>query len=210
MGGNVGQAHGPWCRVAALFKSRMQRPATNWSIVVDDSCAVSWWGCCSTSIRRACCSAERRVVGSCIRIARVRGLGPWAGDTQKAEPHSRLGHWIFTYSIVTARNGDEAAEAKFAEYLKALYAQYPPDLIITLAAPAGRSVQRYRAHLFPATPMLLAAVSPRRVDPSILTDQDAIAGVQFDQSFSRRYSASVTGDKDHRADQRETHLTSAL
>ena len=87
---------------------------------------------------------------------------------------------IQEYSLVTARNGDEAAEAKFVEYLKALYAQRPPDLIVALAAPAARFVQRYRADLFPTTPMLLAAVDPRRVDPSLLSEQDAMVGVQFD------------------------------
>ena len=96
---------------------------------------------------------------------------------------SRQSPWpldIQEHSLVTARNGDEAAEAKFVEYLKALYAQRPPDLIVALAAPAARFVQRYRADLFPTTPMLLAAVDPRRVDQSMLSEQDAMAGVQFD------------------------------
>jgi signal transduction histidine kinase len=92
---------------------------------------------------------------------------PWPLDIQE-------------YSLVTARYGDEAAEAKFVEYLKALYVQRPPDLIVTLAAPAARFVQRYRADLFPTTPMLLAAVDPRRVDPSLLSEQDTLVGVQFD------------------------------
>ena len=92
---------------------------------------------------------------------------PWPLDIQE-------------YSLVTARNGDEAAEAKFVEYLRALYAQRPPDLIVALAAPAARFVQRYRADLFPTTPMLLAAVEPRRVDPSLLSEQDAMVGVRFD------------------------------
>ncbi|MPR08636.1 sensor histidine kinase [Microvirga tunisiensis] len=87
---------------------------------------------------------------------------------------------IQEYSLVTARNGDEAAEAKFVEYLKALYAQQPPDLIVSLAAPAARFVQRYRADLFPTVPMLLAVVNPRRVEPSLLSEQDAMVGVQFD------------------------------
>jgi signal transduction histidine kinase len=87
---------------------------------------------------------------------------------------------IQEHSLVTARNGDEAAEGKFVEYLKALYAQQPPDLILCLAAPAARFVQRYRADLFPTAPMLLAVVDLRRVDQSILSGQDAMAGVQFD------------------------------
>jgi hypothetical protein len=84
------------------------------------------------------------------------------------------------YSLVTARNGDDAAEAKFVEYLRALYAQGQPDLIVALAAPAARFVQRHRADLFPTTPMLLTVVDPRRVDQSVLSEQDTIVGVQFD------------------------------
>ena len=84
-------------------------------------------------------------------------------------------------SLVTARNGDETAEAKFVEYLKALYAQRPPDLIVALNAPAGRFIQKHRAELYPATPMLLAIVEVRRIEPSMLSEQDAVAGVRYDQ-----------------------------
>ena len=84
-------------------------------------------------------------------------------------------------SLVTARDGDDAAEAKFVEYLKALYAQRPPDLIVALGAPAARFVQQHRADLFPTTPMLLAAVEVRRVEQSMLSEQDALVGVRFDQ-----------------------------
>ena len=94
--------------------------------------------------------------------------------------HSSWSLDIQEYSLVTARNGDDAAEAKFVEYLNALYAQRPPDLIVALAAPAARFVQQHRADLFPTTPMLLAAVDPRRVDSSLLSGQDAMVGVQFD------------------------------
>jgi signal transduction histidine kinase len=87
---------------------------------------------------------------------------------------------IQEYSLVTARNGDEAAEAKFVEYLRALYAQQSPDLIVSLAAPAARFIQRYRADLFATTPMLLTAVDPRRVDQSILSEPDTVVGVRFD------------------------------
>src|SRR6478735_5229220 len=84
-------------------------------------------------------------------------------------------------SLVTALDGDNAAEAKFVEYLRALYAQRPPDLIVTLGGPAARFIQRHRAGLFPTTPMLLAAVEVRLVDPSMLSEQDAVTAVRFDQ-----------------------------
>ena len=84
-------------------------------------------------------------------------------------------------SLVTALNGDDVADAKFVEYLKALYAQRPPDLIVALGAPAARFVQQHRPDLYPTTPMLLAAVEVRRVEPSMLSERDALAGVRYDQ-----------------------------
>jgi signal transduction histidine kinase len=83
-------------------------------------------------------------------------------------------------SVVTARNDDSATEAKLVDYLGALYAQRPPDLIVAISAPAARFVQRHRAALFPTTPMLLAVVETRRVEPSMLSEQDAVAGVRYD------------------------------
>ncbi|WP_457094782.1 ABC transporter substrate-binding protein, partial [Microvirga sp. P5_D2] len=93
---------------------------------------------------------------------------PWSLDIQE-------------HALVTARNGDEAAEAKFVEYLRVLYAQRPPDLIVTMGGPAARFIQRHRADLYPTTPMLLAAVEVRLLDPSMLSEQDAVTAVRFDQ-----------------------------
>jgi signal transduction histidine kinase/ABC-type uncharacterized transport system substrate-binding protein len=88
---------------------------------------------------------------------------------------------IQEYSLVTAQGGNDAAEAKFVEYLGALYVQRPPDLIVAFGGPAARFVQRHRADLYPITPMLLAAVELRRVEPSLLSEHDAVVGVRFDQ-----------------------------
>src|SRR6478752_826546 len=84
-------------------------------------------------------------------------------------------------SLVTALDGDDAAEAKFVEYLKALYAQRAPDLVIAFGAAAGRFTQQHRTELYPTTPMLLAAVEVRRIEHSMLSKQDAVAGVRYDQ-----------------------------
>ncbi len=84
-------------------------------------------------------------------------------------------------SLVTALDGDDAAEAKFVEYLGALYAQLAPDLIVAFGAPAANFVQERRTKLFPTTPMLLAAVEVRRVVQAMLSEQDAVAGVRYDQ-----------------------------
>ena len=84
-------------------------------------------------------------------------------------------------SLVTALDGDDAAEAKFLEYLRTLYAQRPPDLIVSLGGPAAIFIRKHKADLFPTTPMLLAAVEVRRVDPSMVSNQDIVAGAWFDQ-----------------------------
>ena len=81
-------------------------------------------------------------------------------------------------SLVTARDGDRAAEPKFIEYLGALYAQRPPDLVVAIGAPAAQFVQHQRTDLFPTTPMLLAAVEVRRVEQSLLSEQDAVVAVR--------------------------------
>jgi signal transduction histidine kinase len=84
-------------------------------------------------------------------------------------------------SLVTARGGDDPSDAKFVEYLAALYAQRPPDLIVALGAPAARFVQQHRTDMYPTTPMLLAAVEVRRVEQSMLSERDAVVAVRVDQ-----------------------------
>ena len=106
----------------------------------------------------------------------------WSREIQKEL--NRQSPWplnIQEQSLVTALDGDDAAEAKFVEYLGALYAQRAPDLIVALGAPAARFVQQHRTDLYPTTPMLLAAVEVRRIEPSMLSEQDAVAGVRYDQ-----------------------------
>ena len=75
---------------------------------------------------------------------------------------------------------NDLAEAKFVEYLEARFAQRLPDLIVAIAAPAARFVQRNRKNLFPTTPMLLAVVDERRVEQSMISEHDTVVPVEFD------------------------------
>ena len=75
----------------------------------------------------------------------------------------------------------DTTEAKFVEYLAALYAQRPPDLIIAVGTPAADFVRRHRTDLYPTTPMLLAATEVRRIEKSKLSGQDAVAGIHLDE-----------------------------
>src|SRR6476620_3757200 len=83
-------------------------------------------------------------------------------------------------SLVTARQSDEASEAAFVEYLRALYANQPFDLIVAIGAPAANFVQRYRERLFPKMPMVFTAVEQRRVQYEKLTENDTVVAVAHD------------------------------
>ena len=86
---------------------------------------------------------------------------------------------IIENSLVTARFSDENPDAPFVEYLSALFAKRPLDLIVSIGAPAADFVQRHRRRLFPATPMVLTAVDQRRVQYSNLTGDDVAVAVNI-------------------------------
>ncbi len=86
---------------------------------------------------------------------------------------------IIENSLVTARFGDENPEAPFVEYLSALFAKRPLDVIVSIGAPAADFVQRHRRRLFPTTPMVFTAVDQRRVQYSNLTGNDVAVAVNI-------------------------------
>jgi signal transduction histidine kinase/ABC-type uncharacterized transport system substrate-binding protein len=87
---------------------------------------------------------------------------------------------ISDHALVTARSDDENPEAPFVEFLDALYAKRPPDLIICIGAPAANFIQRHRSKLFPEIPMVLTAVEKRRVRSDSLTANDTVVAVAHD------------------------------
>jgi signal transduction histidine kinase len=84
------------------------------------------------------------------------------------------------HSLVDAREVNENSEAAFVEYLRALYARRPIDLIVAIGAPAANFVQRHRERLFSATPMVFTAVEQRRVEYEKLTENDTVVAVAHD------------------------------
>lgn len=88
------------------------------------------------------------------------------------------------HSLVTARSTDENPEAPFVDYLTALYAKHPPDLIICIGAPAANFVQRQRNRLFRTVPMLMTAVEERRIRFDSLTENDTVVAVRHDFAAS--------------------------
>src|SRR5262245_1392707 len=113
---------------------------------------------------------------------------PWAEYARTTRAELELqSPWpldIQDYSLVTARSSDEDVEGPFLNYLVAVGARHPPDLIICVGAPAANFVQRYRDRLFPATPMIITAVEQRRVDFARLGKNDTVVSVSHDFSAS--------------------------
>ena len=87
---------------------------------------------------------------------------------------------IIDHSLLTARSSDENPEGPFIEYLRALSATRPLDLIVCIGAPAARFVQRHRRQLFATTPMIFTAVEQRRVQLSSLTENDTVVAIAHD------------------------------
>jgi hypothetical protein len=75
---------------------------------------------------------------------------------------------------VTTLYADENPEVPFVEYLRALYAKRPLDLIVSIGAPAASFVQRHRQQLFARTPMVFTAGEQRRIERSSLTENDVV------------------------------------
>jgi hypothetical protein len=92
---------------------------------------------------------------------------PWSEAAKSIRSElTRQSPWpldIDNYSLAIARSGDDNPERPFVEYLSALYSTHPPDLIISVGAPAADFVQRNRRRLFPSTPMVITSVEQRRV-----------------------------------------------
>jgi signal transduction histidine kinase len=109
---------------------------------------------------------------------------PWSDYAQSIRSElQRQSPWpldISDYSLVSARSDDLDPETPFVGYLRALFANRPLDLIVSVGAPAAGFVQRHRGELFAATPMVFTAVERRRVDYSILTANDAVVPIRID------------------------------
>jgi len=110
-----------------------------------------------------------------------RDFKPWSEYAKSIRAElDRQSPWrldITDHSLMTARSSDEDPETPFVEYLRALFAKQPLDLIISIGAPAAAFVQRRRDRLLTNTPMVFTAVEQRRVQYSTLTANDAVVAV---------------------------------
>ncbi len=110
-----------------------------------------------------------------------RDFKPWSEHAKAIRTElDRQSPWpleIIEKEFVTARSGNENAEAPFVEYLRALFPDRPLDLIVSIGAPAADFVQRRRQQLFATTPMVFTAVERRRIQGSSLTENDTVVAI---------------------------------
>lgn len=113
-----------------------------------------------------------------------RDFRPWGRyATTIREELGRLSPWqldIQDHSLITARSSDENPEPAFIAYLNALNSMHSPDIVISIGAPAANFVQRNRAQLFAATPMVMTAVEQRRINFLDMSDKDTVVAVAHD------------------------------
>jgi signal transduction histidine kinase len=106
---------------------------------------------------------------------------PWSEHAKAIRTElDRQSPWplqIIDKSLLTARSDDDNPEVPYVEYLRALFAKRPLDLIVTIGAPAANFLQRHRQQLFTQTPTLFTAVERRRIQHSSLTENDTIVAI---------------------------------
>ncbi len=73
-------------------------------------------------------------------------------------------------SLDHARYGGTEMEEALVEYLRKRQAQWQPDLVVPIGAPACQFVNKYRERLFPQTPVIYTGIGRGRAVPITLTN----------------------------------------
>lgn len=133
-------------------------------------------------------ATERSARGELKRVLVLHSFGrefrPWSEYARSIkEELEQQSPWpldIQEHALLTARFNNPGPEAPFVEYLSSLYQGAPPDLVLSIGAPAARFLQKYRGKLFPDVPMVLTAVEQRLVNRFDLTGNDVVVSINND------------------------------
>jgi len=85
-------------------------------------------------------------------------------------------------SLVDIRSEGSAPEEAILDRLRSGFGRYRFDLVVPIGGPANTFAQKFRAKLFPTTPMLIAGVDQRFVQQATLTPNDTVVAVNHDLS----------------------------
>jgi len=113
-----------------------------------------------------------------------RDVAPWNTITPvfKSELARQLGSPVEFHdaALETARENAPEAESAFAQYLRALYANRQPDLVVPVGGAAAQFWWRHRGALFPSTPVVVGGIENRVLRALTLSSNDTAVAVQFD------------------------------
>jgi signal transduction histidine kinase len=87
---------------------------------------------------------------------------------------------LFDVPLETARFASTRSEDPFLRYLRDLYGDRAPDLVIAIAGPATRFCVHHRKELFPDAPLLLAGLESRVLKGIALPARTAVVSVVID------------------------------
>jgi signal transduction histidine kinase len=139
--------------------------------------------CLSFAFREPACDRAQ----GCIDPSFGREFRPWNEYAKQIRAElDKQSPWpldVREHSLESARSGDPNPETPFVQYLRALYAEHVPDLIVAVGAPAAAFVRRHRQQLFPKAPALFTAIDERRLQYSDITQNDALVAVRHDFRF---------------------------
>jgi signal transduction histidine kinase len=87
---------------------------------------------------------------------------------------------LYEASLEGARFQQLDEQGPLVEYLGALFRSRKLDLIVTMGAPAAFFIQKYRAQLYPSTPVVIGGLEQRAIDHAMLTSNEAPVAVALD------------------------------
>jgi signal transduction histidine kinase len=144
-------------------------------------CLLSWM----TALPGPADAAERNETRRVLLLHSFgRDFRPWSEYARSIKASlEKDSPWpldLHEHTLLTARFNRPGPEAPFVEYLNSLYHDQPPDIIVSVGAPAAAFVQKYRERLFPGTPLVLTVVEDRLISRAGLTDKDTVISVRND------------------------------
>jgi hypothetical protein len=126
---------------------------------------------------------SRRSAGSGAAIVQSRqpDTRPLHGEF-RVELDQRAGKPVNVVQMSVGPTGFVGApEQAVVDYIRSTYAgRPPPDLIVTIAGPAAVFARKYRAQLFPDTPLLFTAVDHRYLQGAPLAEDEIAVSASND------------------------------
>jgi signal transduction histidine kinase len=152
-----------------------------WPLILTAVCMLCWIAVFMASDVNA--ADGPRVTRVLIVHSFGREFAPWnavsSGFRTELARQSAAPIEFLDASLQGARFADGAAETSFVAYLRALFADRRPDLLVSIGGPSVTFLQRHRDNLFPEVPLLIAGVDQRILSGAPLGDHATAVGVSL-------------------------------